>query len=444
MKKIVSAALVASMVAGAAFAEVTVSQNFRFRPNMLKVESIDKTSSKDAYTKTTFADLDAYGACSDTLGIAAKTDFAGLKAELTLTSGITKNGNAVTFNNSAYVNDGASNVNIDNYYGWLNWGAFKLTGGVYDSRFTSRGNYTATEEGILDKEFAKALGLSGNLYIAGAKQDATKNIGTCGLKDFGNVSQFDAGNYLSFLADYTLDDIGGGKLLLKGGLVENDADAADSKLVIKNTAISNTPYDTAKNDDGNTKYQQSAGYVFEAAWANDDLMKVDFIFKNPVNKLYGFGIYLTPMMIPQSKNVVLGFTFGTMKDTFSAFAIDARAEFDITSEAVVALGAKYESIKPEGADAETGLSLAAEGSYKLNDRVTLALDLGYFNYDLDDNDKADDGSQTFVVSGRGKFSAGKNAAITTALRYTAVLNALKDNGKTTGTFDIPVVMRIKM
>lgn len=438
MKKIVGAAMFAAMVAGAASAEVTVSQNFRFRPNLLKVESIDKTvdatdetKNKDAYTKTTFADLDGYGACSDSLSIAGKTDFAGLKVDLTLTSGITKNGN--------YAESKAENeaVAIDNYYGWLNWGAFKLTGGVYDSRFTSRGNYTATEEGILDKEFAKALGLSGNLYIAGAKQDATKNIGTCGLKDFGNVSQVDAGNYLSFLADYTLDDIGGGKLLLKGGLVENDAET-------KNSAISNTPFVITKDDDGNTTFQQSAGYVFEAAWANDEIIKVDAIFKKAYNKNYGFGLYLTPMMIPNTKNVVLGFTFGTMKDTYSAFAIDARAEFDITPEAVVAFGAKYESLTPDGEDAETGLSVAAEGSYKLNDLVTLALDLGYFNYDLDDNDDADDGSQSFVASGRAKFTAGKNAAITTALRYTAVLNALEDAGKTTGTFDIPVVLRIKM
>lgn len=400
---------------------------------MLKVESIDKTvnatdatKNKDAYTKTTFGDLDSYGACSDTLGIAGKTDFAGFKVDLTLTSGITKNGN--------YAESKAENeaVAIDNYYGWLTWGAFNLTGGVYDSRFTNRGNYTATEEGILDKEFAKALGLSGSLYVDGAEYKKT-----FGLKDFGNVSQVDAGNYLSFLADYTLDDIGGGKLLLKGGLVENDAET-------KNTALSNNPFVTTNNDDGNTTFQQSAGYVFEAAWANDEIIKVDAIFKKAYNKNYGFGLYLTPMMIPNAKNVVLGFTYGTMKDTYSAFAVDARAQFNITPEAVFALGAKYESITPDGADAETGLSVAAEGSYKLNDLVTLALDLGYFNKDLDDNDDADDGSQSFVASGRAKFSAGKNAAITTALRYTAVLNAAKDAGKTTGTFDIPVVLRIKM
>lgn len=404
---------------------------------MLKVESIDKTvnatdatKNKDAYTKTTFGDLDSYGACSDTLGIAGKTDFAGFKVDLTLTSGITKNGN---YAESKAENDA---VTIDNYYGWLTWGAFNLTGGVYDSRFTNRGNYTATEEGILDKEFAKNLGLSGNL-VGLTDGKTSGKWDTVGLKDFGNVSQVDAGNYLSFLADYTLDDIGGGKLLLKGGLVENNAEA-------KNTELSKTPFVTTKDDDGNTTFQQSAGYVFEAAWANDEIIKVDAIFKKAYNKNYGFGLYLTPMMIPNAKNVVLGFTYGTKKDTYSAFAVDARAQFNITPEAVFALGAKYESITPDGADAETGLSVAAEGSYKLNDLVTLALDLGYFNYDLDDNDDADDGSQSFVASGRAKFSAGKNAAITTALRYTAVLNAAKDAGKTTGTFDIPVVLRIKM
>ena len=280
MKKIVSAALVASMVAGAAFAEVTVSQNFRFRPNMLKVESVDKKDNKDSYTKTTFADLDAYGACSDSLSIAGKTDFAGLKVDLTLTSGISKNGN--------YAEQKAENeaVAIDNYSGWLTWGAFNLTGGVYDSRYTNCGNYTATEEGILDKEFAKGLGLSGNLVGLTDGKESGK-WATYGLKDFGNVAQFDGGNYLSFLADYTFSDIGGGKLLLKGGLVENNG--AGGKY--KNTDISATPYDTAKNDDSNTTFQQSAGYVFEAAWSNDDLLKVDVIFKNPVNKLYAFCIW---------------------------------------------------------------------------------------------------------------------------------------------------------
>ena len=261
------------------------------------------------------------------------------------------------------------------------------------------------------------------------------------MKDFGNVSQVDAGNYLSFLADYTLDDIGGGKLLLKGGLVENDA-AGSTKL--KNTDLSATPFVTTKNDDGNTTFQQSAGYVFEAAWANDEIIKVDAIFKKAYNKNYGFGLYLTPMMIPNTKNVVVGFTYGTMKDVIdSAFAVDFRAQYNITPEAVFALGAKYESLSVKDADAENAMQVAGEFSYKVSELLTAALDFGYFNTDLDDNDdNSDDGSQYINVSGRAKISAGKNAAVTTALRYVHTLNPADGGAK--GTFDIPVVLRIKM
>ena len=151
-------------------------------------------------------------------------------------------------------------------------------------------------------------------------------------------------------------------------------------------------------------------------------------------------------MIPNTKNVVLGFTYGTQEDSIkSAFAIDLRGQYNIDSQMTVALGAKYESYEADvsGADAETAMQVAGEFSYKINDVVTAALDLGYFNTDLDNNDDVDDdGSQFFVTSLRGKFTAGKNAAITTALRLNKVLNPA--DGGTDYTFDIPVVLRVKM
>ena len=62
---------------------------------------------------------------------------------------------------------------------------------------------------------------------------------------------------------------------------------------------------------------------------------------------------------------------------------------------------------------------------------------------MDNNDKNDDdGTQFIVTSLRGKFTAGKNAAITTALSLNKVLNPA--DGKTDYTFDIPVVLRVKM
>lgn len=409
MKKIVTAAAIAAMAASFAAAEVTTSLNVRVRPDLYKVTGCTENGNTDAYTKTTYADIDGFGGNKDTLAVKGSTDYAGVAAEITLLNPGNAKGKTGAFE-------------IDNYYGWLNWGALKFTAGTYDSRYTNRGNYTATEQGILDEEFSKTMGLSSKNGLS-VKGDGW-------LADFGNVSQVNGGNNNSFIVDYTLNDIGGGKLLLKGGLVENGT--ADS-------------YDSYTDKDGN-KFAQSEGYVFEAAWRKDSLVAVDAVFKNPYNKAYGFGLYVTPLMIPNTKNVVIGFTYGTYEDVIkSAFAVDFRGQYNFNSAATLALGAKYESHEKDvsNSDAETAMQIAAEFSYKVNDLLIAALDFGYFNQDLDNNDKVDDdGTQFFVTSLRGKFTAGKNAAITTALRLNKVLNP-KDGG-TDYTFDIPVVLRVKM
>ena len=409
MKKIVTAAAIAAMAASFAAAEVTTSLNVRVRPDLYKVVGTTENGAKDAYTTTTYADIDGFGGNKDTLAVKGSTDYAGVAAEITLLNPGNAKGKTGAFE-------------IDNYYGWLNWGALKFTAGTYDSRYTNRGNYTATEQGILDEEFSKAMGLSSKSGLTG------KGYGWLG--DFGNVSQVNGGNNNSFIVDYTFNDIGGGKLLLKGGLVENGT--ADS-------------YDSYTDKDGN-KFAQSEGYVFEAAWRKDDLVAVDAIFKNPVKDAFGFGLYVTPLMIPNTKNVVIGFTYGTREDSIkSAFAVDFRGQYNFNSAATLALGAKYESCEEDkdNADTETAMQIAAEFSYKVSDLLIAALDFGYFNQDIDNNDDVDDdGSQFIVTSLRGKFTAGKNAAITTALRLNKVLNPA--DGGTDYTFDIPVVLRVKM
>lgn len=409
MKKIVTAAAIAAMAASFAAAEVTTSLNVRVRPDLYKVVGTTENGTTDAYTTTTYADIDGFGGNKDTLAVKGSTDYAGVAAEITLLNPGNAKGKTGAFE-------------IDNYYGWLNWGALKFTAGTYDSRYTNRGNYTATEQGILDEEFSKTMGLSSKNGLS-VKGDGW-------LADFGNVSQVNGGNNNSFIVDYTFNDIGGGKLLLKGGLVEN----GDS-----------INYDSYTDKDGN-KFTQSEGYVFEAAWRKDDLVAVDAIFKNPAKDAFGFGLYVTPLMIPNTKNVVIGFTYGTYEDVIkSAFAVDFRGQYNFNSAATLALGAKYESYEADAdnADTETAMQIAAEFSYKVSDLLIAALDFGYFNQDMDNNDKNDDdGTQFIVTSLRGKFSAGKNAAITTALRLNKVLNP--GDGKTDYTFDIPVVLRVKM
>lgn len=428
MKKIIGAAVLAAMVAGAASAEVTVSNNIRVRPMLYSITNYTEKGDVDAYSYSKLWDLDGFGGSKDSFTVKGDTEYAGMKAD-------------ITFNGSD------NTVTVDNYYGWLNWGAFKLTGGKFDLRYTNRGNYTATEQGILDEEFSKTMGISSKNGLGAVKFDGTNALTKISalnwLVDFGNVAGTNGEKNHALLADYTFDDIGGGQLLLRAGLAENSdpnsaktsAEAYDEYNVKENSKI---------NTAGEDGFTQSAGYVFEAAWAKDDLAKFDFVFKNPLNKAFGFGLYITPLMIPNTKNVVLGFTFGKMEDVIdSAFAVDLRGQYNITPEAVFALGAKFESLTIADADAEKAMQIAGEFSYKVNDLLTAALDFGYFNTDLDDNDdNEDDGSQYINVSGRAKFSAGKNAAVTTALRYVHTLNPADGGAK--GTFDIPVVLRIKM
>lgn len=422
MKKIVTAAAIAAMAASFAAAEVTTSLNVRVRPDLYKVTGYTKNGDKDAYTETVYANIDGFGGNKDTLAVKGSTDYAGVAAEITLLNPGNAKGKTGAFE-------------IDNYYGWLNWGALKFTAGTYDSRYTNRGNYTATEQGILDEEFSKAMGLSSKNGLS-VKGDGW-------LADFGNVSQVNGGNNNSFIVDYTFNDIGGGKLLLKGGLVENGENITYDDYNIK--------YDSGKDkiktdEAGKDSFYQSEGYVFEAAWRKDDLVAVDAIFKNPAKDAFGFGLYVTPLMIPNTKNVVIGFTYGTYEDVIkSAFAVDFRGQYNFNSAATLALGAKYESYEADAdnADTETAMQIAAEFSYKVSDLLIAALDFGYFNTDIDNNDdNDDDGSQSIVTSLRGKFTAGKNAAITTALRLNKVLNPA--DGGTDYTFDIPVVLRVKM
>lgn len=427
MKKIVSAVALAAVAASLATAEVTVTNNVRVRPMLYSITNYTEKGTTDAYSYSKLWDLDGFGGSKDTLGVSGSTDFAGVKSEFTV------NGSDNTFV-------------VDNYYGWLNWGAFKLTGGKFDLRYTNRGNYTATEQGILDEEFSKTMGISSKNGLGALKVDGTNALTKISslnwLVDFGNVAGTNGEKNHALLGEYTFDDIGGGKLLLRAGLAENaDPAAAETGAESYDTYNAGTKAVTTKGKDG---FTQSAGYVAEVAWEKEDLAKFDFIFKNPLNKAYGFGLYVTPLMIPNTKNVVVGFTYGTMKDVIdSAFAVDFRAQYNITSEAVFALGAKYESLSVKDADAENAMQVAGEFSYKVNDLLTAALDCGYFNTDLDDNDdNKDDGSQYINVSGRAKISAGKNAAVTTALRYVHYLNPA--DGGTQGTFDIPVVLRIKM
>ena len=108
MKKIVSAALVASMLAGAAFADVTISTNYRLGTNLFTVNP----NEGDGDDVQGFNDIKKSD-WTDTTKIAASGENAGVEIDLKTSE---------------------DTIAMDYAYAWLGWGNFKLYAGKRDAR----------------------------------------------------------------------------------------------------------------------------------------------------------------------------------------------------------------------------------------------------------------------------------------------------------------------
>lgn len=376
-------------------AEIRIKEQARIRTSAY---SVSKTEGGDK--KAVLWNLKNASA-TDYLNFYADNEYAGVAIESAINAGLKNGADAITF---------------DTYYGWLNYGALKFTFGDYDSRFTNRYNVTATEAGLLDSDIAK-YGLS-NKISYGYGPTAGKT-GKTWLYDFGNVAQSAGGENLSLIADYTLSDIAGGKLLLKTGLLESEYDKG-------------------------TEFEQNAGYVFEAAWQGQSA-SLDLIFKNPVNKAFGGAAYLT-YKPSDALAAVAGFTAGVETDVIDlAFAVDGRLQYAFSKDLKATAVAKYSSYKADGADdAESALEAGAELSYAASDSLVFAFDARLDLTDLDDNEGKDLGENTVTVSPRVKISAGPAAAITAAVEFTQALNSGDNDAAVKTKVDVPVIFRVKL
>ncbi|MDD7449959.1 MAG: hypothetical protein PUK76_02850 [Treponema sp.] len=427
MKKVIGVAVAASLVAGMAFAEVSVSLNSRLRSNMYHFIK-NENGNKETYT----FDLNnakshgGSGAMSDALGFKAKTDYAGVSLELTEGS--------IKYKNEENKDKTASFMKNDaKWNGWLRFGGLTLSFGQFDSRFIGRYNTTMGESGLLDSDYAK-YGLT-SLADGDAKF----------LKDANNFSAVKGSRKNALVADYTFADVAGGKLLVKAALLENN-------------------YKTDEDDVSDKKYTK-AGFGFEADYQSDSVA-VQALFKKLNEDQMILGAYVEPKGLPF--NTVLGFTYASQKDgkfstkytnaagkdvygenpqlsDISAYAVDLRFKYKVTDAATIAALAKYESVKVKEADeTDTALALGAEVSYVVSDKIGAFFDIMYINADLDDEDNAFfKGAASKVQVRPGvKLTAGKNAAITAAFQYDNYIDS--DDRATKTEYSIPVIFRVKL
>ena len=451
MKKVIGVAVAASLVAGMAFADVAVTLNARVRSNMYHQQKYDN-GNKKTYT----FDLEGNskhggsGDMTDVLGFSAKTDYAGVVLEIAAqrnssSTSVDKfysdtNGTetAIYYKNSdgeykslSVLSGQATPFDFDGaYYGFMKFGGLKLTFGTFDSRFVNRYNVTAGEAGLLDSndiaKYGTAL-LNGKL--------AGKKWGNF-LKDANNASAVAGSKSVSVVADYTFDDVAGGKLLVKGGLLgskyKTDEDSADDK-----------------------KYQR-AGYVGELDFENDSI-KLQGLVKAPNEKQTVFGVFVEPKLMAELP-LALGFSYGTDSDkdgkynnstgdNVTAMAFDARVGYLVNDQLKVSTVAKYETVNSKAADKSiSALAVAGEVSYIVNDLATVFGDIGYYNYNLGGEDTFAANKYSIVKVRPGVvLNAGAGARVTAAFQFDSNSGDAVDSNSVVKTeWSIPVIFRVKL
>ncbi|MBO6217942.1 MAG: hypothetical protein J6N81_00005 [Treponema sp.] len=434
MKKIVSAAIVASVMAGSLFAaDASIKLNARshYTPYEKSFVKDNSTTANDTQKISQFAKS------NDAMDIEIKNDYAGAHIGLAL-------------------NGGTGTVAVDTkYYGWMNFGNAKVTAGVFESVFTKRQNKTINEEGLTDDGNIKNYGLSKILAIT-TGAGAIRASGASFMVDANNIGANCGDRVWSGIFDYTFADVAGGKLLLKAAVVDSVTDAGASGR----NEVTNA-YRTDTTDD--TRTTVGTGFAFDAALQREDF-SVEGMVRTSGYYNVATGVYFTASKLIPDTTAVLGFTYGsqskkndgtTLAGTtvatagWNAYAIDWRFVNNSIDKVTLVLNGKYESLtaKTDDAKAETGLYVVGEIGYALSDLIDLGFDAGIYMCDLDDEDKSDKGENYFQIRPSVGIKAGKGAKITAALNYKQLLNTgdIADTSTTAiRTISVPVVFRVKM
>ena len=469
MKKIVATTVAASLVAGAAFADVKISSNFRIRPVLAKW-----TIGTEADTSARYFDLDSVQGASDTITFEAKNDYAGVK--LAFNDNLTK-----------------STVGFDSYNGFLKFGNLTFTGGYYDNRFANRvtknqnnlslleqnwaATYNTAKEGYdKDNKSTYYTAKTTNKFTGNKKLGINANVSAFAGVDSDNITAVNGTKSLSFVTDYLIPDVAGGKLQLTAVLNKND-----DNWITWNDAI-NTKKNLAGDDVEASNVEVDSSYAFRVSYTNDALAadaNLHLWYKTLVASAF-----VSPKMV-KGLDATLGFTYAQTKDnsvvkyksgnyvldpdtgtigqtevdtakSYDAdgkyWALDARGRYQITDALAATLMINYTNIYEERNEKEAKdagvnggvLDNVLNVTYTVNDLATV---FGEIEYVLDNRsyaDKKDVGDQLAAQIG-ALFTAGKGAEIDVAARCTLAGIGNDFDKDTLGTqIQLPVCMRVKL
>lgn len=428
MKKIISAALVASVAAGLATAEISVGLNYRRGTNVFS----DANLSKSTATFMKFGDVTG----TDAFTFKASNDYAGITLNYNPTSAPSgdknpaKNfwagGNGVEY--TAYVNPTS----------WL-----QLKGGVHKDGIT----YAEQVKKDTDDTNWSAAGKYAFLYKLGLTAADSTGIF---LDDMTSING--AGAPFAF-ADFKFNGVGPGNLLVRASL----AGTYDGS--------GTTPYNWLKKGGYNDKTVYAApGLV--VGYKINDLVDVNVDVQMASNNDLAFGLYASPLgLLDGNLTGTLGFTMSTVldgekdavgarvnnKDGVTFFGIDLRfryvaGDFHIANAFNFTGASEDKQVKQKQttASARTGNSNIWDSvflTYKLTDNWTIT-----GNVQLQAALGVGTGDETILdlaVTPGVMYTVGKGATITAGL-YTT-FNDLTDklNSNSIGVA-LPVIFRVKM
>ena len=435
MKKIVSAALVASMVAGAAFAaDAKITLNYRTK---LDAFSQTKVSGKTTSTTTEWLDWEGYDGAGKQVATNAADTFKfvlnGEKAGATLAVNVAENAaDTKTNNNGAF-------FTLNQYSGWMKWelgpGELKLESGNWKDGYAD-GAYRVKK----DVDAQNAEGMDFERFKLGSILKGSKA--------------------LTFVDDLAAN---GNQKALFSCADYGFATESDVKINILLGSVYSA-FDKVVDDDTTTYYD--AFFVSRVSAKVPELLDAELIFKKPAPHVNTFGLYVMPKLMDGLTLNVGGSAEidNREKDDggYTDWAFDLRARYQATDELSLTLftnlsGTNLENgrtisagiVGRKGAEGyatkgkfKTAMWNNLSARYKVSDLLALTLNVGLITPLTKGEGNEESYSPEWHITPAAQIYAASNASVWAGLAISG--SSEKDADRSVTSIQVPVIFRVKM
>lgn len=440
MKKIVSAALVGAMVAGAFAADAKITLNYRTK---LDAFAYTKASAGDVDTITQeWLDWEGYDGAGKAVATSPSDTFK-----------FVLNGEKAGATFAANLNTNASSYTLNEYSAWMSWelgpGVLKIGSGNWKDGYAD-GNYRVKK----DVDAQNAEGMDFERFKLGT---SFKN--TTGLSFVDNLGA--SNSTLFSYADYGFQAGDAAKVNVLLGSVYANKD--DGKA-----------FDIITDDDTTTYYD---AYFTSRVQVAMEALNAELIFKKPALHVMDFGLYVMPKVLDGLTLNIGGAAEINNKEKdaggYTDWAFDLRARYQATPELSVTFftnlsgtnldAGRVLSAGIAGHKGAEGLASKFDGTnqpkfktamwnnlsarYKINDSLAATLNIGLITPLSKAKDDENSYSPEWRVTPAVQVYAGSNASIWAGVALSgasATVKGATDTDYSVFAVQVPVIFRVKM